>query len=205
MPRHLKDKDLTVLSRLTKRDLIGQLGNVRRMAESQPGEPTRDWKVRVARSYGAQECICEVQTVGDTAYICPVQMDDKVVALMSRILDREMEALDLERLRNDLERSAATQVAIGWPANKTSGCASAVVRCLAVRKGEYVTTFLFPGPMDIDRVNEELKEYCAAHGCSVLKDGGDCERCGKMMECQVLKDAEREVRRRRGIDNGEED
>lgn len=188
-----------MLSRLTKRDLVGQLGNVRRMAELCPGEPTRDWKVRVARSYGAQNCICEVQTVGDTAYICPVQMDDKVMALMMRILDRDMEALDLDRLKGELERSAATQVAIGWPANKTSGRTSAVVRCLAVRKGQDVTTFLFPGPMDIDRVNEELRDYCAAHGCSVLKDGGDCERCEKMMECQVLKDAEQEVKRRRGI------
>ena len=70
-----------MLSRLTKLDLIGQLGNVRIMAESLPGRPTRDWKVRVARSYGAQDCVYEVQTVGDTAYICPVQMDDKVTAL----------------------------------------------------------------------------------------------------------------------------
>lgn len=191
-----------MLSRLTKQDLVGQLGNVRRMTESLPGEPTRDWKVRVARSYGAQDCVYEVQTVGDTAYICPVQMDDKVTALMTRILDRDMGALDLDRLKGELERSAATQVAIGWPANKTSGRTSAVVRCLAVRKGENVTTFLFPGPMDIDRVNEELRDYCAAHGCSVLKDGGDCERCDKLMECRVLKDAEREVKRRRGIDNG---
>ena len=189
-----------MLSRLTKQDLIGQLGNVRRMAESHPGEPVRDWKVRVARSYGAQECICEVQTVGDTAYICPVQMDDKVVALVERILDRDLEALDLERLKDGLEKSAAAaQVAIGWPANKTSGRTSAVVRCIAVRKGEDVTTYLFPGPMDIDKVNEELKDYCAAHGCSVLKDGGDCERCEKLMECRILKDAEREVKRRREV------
>lgn len=188
-----------MLSRLTKQDLIGQLGNVRRMVESHPGEPVRDWKVRVARSYGAQECICEVQTVGDTAYICPVQMDDKVVALVERILDRDLEALDLDGLKGDLEQSAAAQVAIGWPANKTSRRTSAVVRCIAVRKGEDVTTYLFPGPMDIDKVNEELKDYCAAHGCSVLKDGGDCERCEKMMECRILKDAEREVKRRREV------
>lgn len=188
-----------MLSRLTKRDLVGQLGNVRRMAALTPGEPTRDWKVRVARSYGAQDCICEVQTVGDTAYICPVQMDDKVAALMARILDRDMEALDLEHLKSELETSAATQIAIGWPAGKTSGRTSAVVRCLAVRKGQDVTTFLFPGPMDIEKVNEELRDYCAAHGCSVLKDGGDCERCEKMMECRILKDAEQEVKRRRGI------
>lgn len=188
-----------MLSRLTKQDLIGQLGNVRRMAESHPGEPVRDWKVRVARSYGAQECICEVQTVGDTAYICPVQMDDKVVALVERILDRDLEALDLDGLKGELEQSAAAQVAIGWPANKTSRRTSAVVRCIAVRKGEDVTTYLFPGPMDIDQVNEELKDYCAAHGCSVLKDGGDCERCEKMMECRILKDAEREVKRRREV------
>lgn len=188
-----------MLSRLTKQDLIGQLGNVRRMAESHPGEPVRDWKVRVARSYGAQECICEVQTVGDTAYICPVQMDDKVVALVERILDRDLEALDLDGLKGELEQSAAAQVAIGWPANKTSRRTSAVVRCIAVRKGEDVTTYLFPGPMDIDKVNEELKDYCAAHGCSVLKDGGDCERCEKMTECRILKDAEREVKRRREI------
>jgi len=195
-----------MLSRLTKQDLVGQLGNVRRMAALTPGEPTRDWKVRVARSYGAQDCVYEVQTVGDTAYICPVQMDDKVAALMARILDRDMEALDLEHLKSELEKSAATQVAIGWPANKTSGRTSAVVRCLAVRKGGDVTTFLFPGPMDIDRVNEELKDYCAAHGCSVLKDGGDCERCEKLMECRVLKDAEQEVKRRRGIaDDGKKD
>lgn len=194
-----------MLTKFTKRDLIGKLGNVRRMAGPHLGEPTRDWKVRVARSYGAQECICEVQTVGDTAYICPVQMDDKVVALMAKVLDRDMEALDLERLMDELEKSAATQVAIGWPANKTSGCVSAVVRCLAVMKGGDVTTFLFPGPMDIDQVNEELKDYCAAHGCSVLKDGGDCERCGKMMECRILKDAEQEIKRRRGIANGKED
>lgn len=194
-----------MLSRLTKQDLIGQLGNVRRMAESHPGEPVRDWKVRVARSYGAQECICEVQTVGDTAYICPVQMDDKVVALVERILDRDLEALDLDGLKGELEQSAAAQVAIGWPANKTSRRTSAVVRCIAVRKGEDVTTYLFPGPMDIDQVNEELKDYCAAHGCSVLKDGGDCERCEKMMECRILKDAEQEIKRRRGIGNGEED
>lgn len=188
-----------MLSRLTKRDLIGQLGNVRRMAESYPGKPARDWKVRVVRSYGAQECICEVQIVGDTAYICPVQMDDRVVAITAKILDRDMEALDLERLTDELEKSAATQVAIGWPANKTSGCVSAVVRCLAVRKGEDVTTFLFPGPMDIEKVNEEIKDYCAAHGCSVPRDGGDCERCEKMMECRILKDAEQEVKKRRGI------
>ena len=188
-----------MLSRLTKQDLIGQLGDVRRMAESHPGEPVRDWKVRVARSYGAQECICEVQNVGDTAYICPVQMDDKVVALVERILDRDLEALDLDGLKDGLEQSAAAQVAIGWPANKTSRRTSAVVRCIAVRKGEDVTTYLFPGPMDIDKVNEELKDYCAAHGCSVLKDGGDCERCEKMMECRILKDAEREVKRRREI------
>lgn len=188
-----------MLSRLTKQDLIGQLGNVRRMAESHPGEPVRDWKVRVARSYGAQECICEVQTVGDTAYICPVQMDDKVVALVERILDRDLEALDLDGLKDGLEQSAAAQVAIGWPANKTSRRTSAVVRCIAVRKGEDVATYLFPGPMDIDKVNEELKDYCAAHGCSVLKDGGDCERCEKMMECRILKDAEREVKRRREV------
>lgn len=188
-----------MLSRLTKRDLIDQLGNVRRMAELLPEEPTRDWKVRVARSYGAPDCVCEVQTVGDTAYICPVQMDDKVMALMTRVLDRDMEALDLDRLRDELEKSAATQVAIGWPANKTSGRTSAVVRCLAVREGGDVTTFLFPWPMDIDRVNEELRDYCAAHGCSVLEDGGDCERCDKLMECRILKDAEQEVKRRRGI------
>lgn len=192
-----------MLSRLTKQDLVDQLGNVRRMAESLPGEPTRDWKVRVARSYGAQDCICEVQTVGDTAYICPVQMDDKVAALMARILDRDMEALDLDHLKSELETSAAAQVAIGWPANKTSGRTSAVVRCLAVRKGGDVTTFLFPGPMDIDRVNEELRDCCAAHGCSVLKDGGDCERCEKMMGCRILQDAESEVKRRRGIVDGE--
>ena len=194
-----------MLTRLAKKDLVDQLANVRRMAESLPGEPTRDWKVRVARSYGAQDCVYEVQTVGDTAYICPVQMDDKVMALMTRILDRGMETLDLERLKGELEKSAATQVAIGWPANKTSGRTSAVVRCLAVRKGQDVTTFLFPGPMDIDRVNEELRDYCAAHGCSVLKDGGDCERCEKLMECRVLKDAEQEVKRRRGIVNAEKD
>lgn len=194
-----------MLSKLTKRDLVGQLENVHRMEVFLHGDPARDWKVRVARNYGAQECICEVQTVGDTAYICPVQMDDKVATLMAKILDRDMEALDLERLKDDLEKSTATQVAIGWPANKTSGCVSAVVRCLAVRAGGDVIMFLFPGPMDIDRVNEEIKDYCATHGCSIPRDGGDCERCGKMMECRILKDAEREVKRRRGIANGEDD
>lgn len=190
-----------MLSRLTKRDLVDQLGDVRRMAESLPGEPTRDWKVRVVRSYGAQDCVYEVQTVGDTAYICPVQMDGMAMALMSIMLGRKTGALDLGQLESELEKSAATQVAIGWPTAKAHPDASCVVRCLAVRKGQDVTTFLFPGPMDIDRVTEELRDYCAAHGCSVLKDGGDCERCEKLMECRILKDAEREVKRRRGVED----
>ena len=193
-----------MLSRLTKQDLVDQLGNVRRMAGSLPGKHTRDWKVRVARSCGAQDCVYGVQTVGDTAYICPVQMDGMAMALMSIMLGRKTGALDLEQLESELEKSAATQVAIGWPTAKAHPDASCVVRCLVVRKGEDVTTYLFPGPMDIEQVNEELKDYCAAHGCSVLVDGGDCERCEKLMECRILKDAGREVKRRRGVADGED-
>ena len=188
-----------MLTRLTKRELIAQLDRIRWMAGA-PGKVISGTDVRIARSYGAQDEVCEVQTLGDTAFICPVPSGDQpLVALMAKVFGKRMEPIDLATLRRELECSVASQVAIGWPVAKATPRTSAVVRCIAVHKEGVLTTYLFPGPMDIDRVNEEIKDYCAAHGCSVLKDGGDCELCEKMMECRILKDAEQEVKRRRGV------
>lgn len=186
-----------MLKRLSKADLLAQAANVRRMAEG-----AKAWKVRIARRDGPMDCVHEVQTVDGVAHLCPVREDSSgALALMAKLLGVGTYELDLDALERELGKSDAAEVAIGWPAVKGPQSVSSVVRCIAIVDGGVCTTYIFPGPIDIESVNREIADHCAAHGCTVLRDGGDCEACPKMMECTILEGAEREARgKRRDLD-----
>jgi len=185
-----------MLTRLSKSDIIGQLAQIRRMA-ALAGKEVRDWKVRIPRNCDkpAMDIVYDVETEGDTAYLRPVSVDvlgrRRLLACLSNEEFGDMSLADVEKA---LSESSADKVAIGWP----QGHHSCVCRVLALTKDDECLAFLFPGPMDMDKVNEELLEYRRTHGCPT--PGIDCEQCPRMPGCGILEAAGDEVRGRRETD-----
>lgn len=191
-----------MLAKVSKTDLLAQLANVRRMA-NQAGAGVKKWRIRIARSTGSQDVVYEVQTKDGKDWLCPVDCSaEGLEAILAALTDRELEAMDMDALVDELTKSEATDVVIGWPAN---GTFSVVVKVLAVSKGDECITYLFPGPADIDKVNEEIREYVKTHGCRSPAHLEDCGECPRMMTCDTLRAAERLVKKRRGIKAGAED
>lgn len=185
-----------MLMRLSKANVLEQLANVRRMA-ARAGKEVRNWKVRIPRNCDkpTMDVVYDVETEGDTAFLRPVTATEDILRKMLACLSNEefgdMSLTDIEKA---LSESPADKVAIGWP----QGHHSCVCRVLALTKGDECLAFLFPGPMDMDRVNEELLEYRRTHGCPT--PGIDCEQCPRMPRCGILEAAGDEVRRRRETD-----
>lgn len=182
-----------MLAKVSKAELLAQLAMIRRMADRP--ETIGKWKVRIARSTGSQDVVCEVRTVDGKDWLCPVDCSAEGMAkILSAIMtDRELEAMDMDALVDELVKSEAADVVIGWPAN---GTFSVVVKVLALVKGDECVAYLFPGPADIDEVNDEILEYRRTHGCRAPQL--DCDLCPDMMPgCPILEAAGGEARRRR--------
>lgn len=182
-----------MLMRLSKADVLGQLASVRRMA-ARAGKEVRGWKVRIPRNYDppAMDVVYDVETEGDTAFIRPVTATEDVLRKMLACLsNEEFGDMSLDDVEKALSESPADKVAIGWP----QGHKSCVCRILAATQGPDCVVFLFPGPPDIEKVNEEILEYRKTHGCRAPHL--DCELCPDMPGCPVLEAAGDEVRKRR--------
>lgn len=185
-----------MLTRLSKSDVIGQLAQIRRMA-ALAGDEVRHWRVRIPRNCDrpAMDIVHDVVTIGDTDYLCPVSMEAGSASRMLELVSgHRLGDMSMEEVQAALSSSSADKVAIGWP----QGHHSCVCRVLALTKGDECLAFLFPGPMDMDRVNEELLEYRRTHGCPT--PGIDCEQCPRMPGCGILEAAGDEVRGRRETD-----
>lgn len=182
-----------MLMRLSKADVLGQLANVRRMA-AWAGKEVQDWKVRIPRNCDkpAMDVVYDVETEGDTAFIRPVTATEDILRKMLACLSNEefgdMSLADVEKA---LSESPADKVMIGCP----QGPKSCVCRILAVAQGPDCLVFLFPGPPDMEKVNDEILEYRRTHGCRAPQL--DCELCPDMPGCPILEAAGNEVRRRR--------
>lgn len=182
-----------MLMRLSKANVLEQLANVRRMA-ARAGKEVRDWKVRIPRNCDkpTMDVVYDVETEGDTAFLRPVTATEDILRKMLACLSNEefgdMSLADIEKA---LSESPADKVAIGWP----QGPKSCVCRILAVSHGEDCLTFLFPGPMDMDEVNDEILEYRRTHGCRAPQL--DCELCPDMPGCEILEAAGEAARARR--------
>lgn len=190
-----------MLMRLSKADVLGQLASVRRMA-AKAGEEVRDWKVRVPRNCEppAMDVVYDVETEGDTAFIRPVAAEDVLRKMLACLSNEEFGDMSLADVEEALSGSPADKVAIGWP----QGRKSCVCRILAVAQGPDCTVLLFPGPPDIEKVNEEIAEYRRTHGCPAPER--DCETCPALAGgCKILADAGEEAEKRRREDNGQKD
>lgn len=183
-----------MLMRLSKADVLGQLAAVRRMA-AQAGREVRDWKVRIPRNCDkpAMDVVYGVETEGDTAFIRPVTATEDVLRKMLACLsNEEFGDMSLGDVEKALSESPADKVMIGWP----RGPKSCVCRILAVTQGPSCLVFLFPGPPDMEKVNDEILEYRRTHGCPAPHL--DCELCPDMVPgCPILEAAGDEARRRR--------
>lgn len=183
-----------MLMRLSKADVLGQLATVRRMA-ARAGKEVRDWKVRIPRNYDkpALDVVYGVETEGDTAFIRPVTATEDILRKMLACLsNEEFGDMSLDDVEKALSESPADKVMIGWP----QGPKSCVCRILAVAHGPDCLVFLFPGPPDMEKVNDEILEYRRTHGCRAPHL--DCELCPDMAPgCPILEAAGDEVRRRR--------
>lgn len=184
-----------MLTRLTVRDVLSQFASIRRMAEPAK-RSVRNWKVRVPRNREPPvlETVYDAKTVGDTVYLCPVDAEgEALMKILATTDDRKLEAMTMEDLQRELAASDADKVVIGWP----NGRHSCVCRILAMSQEDdvTVTTFLFPGPMDIEKVNEEIAEFRRTHLCPAPET--DCERCGRLSGCEILEEAEYAVKARR--------
>ena len=182
-----------MLKRLTKQEVLDQLAVIRRMAAGDGQAGT--WRVRVPRNYDepAMDVVYGIETEGDTAFIRPVTATEDVLRKMLACLSNEefgdMSLADVEKA---LSESPADKVVIGWPQGPKS-CVCRVIATTAGDEGGFV--FLFPGPLDMDRVNEEIAEYRRAHGCP--DPGLDCEGCPRLMGCEILIGAENESKAKR--------
>ena len=191
-----------MLAKVSKTDLLAQLASVRQMAD-QAGADAKKRRIRIARSTGSQDVVYEVQTKDGKDWLCPVDRSaEGMMKIVSMLTDRELEAMDMDALVDELVKSEAADVVIGWPAN---GTFSVVVKVLAVVEGGECIAYLFPGPADIDKVNEEIREYVKTHGCRSPAHLEDCGECPRMMGCDTLRAAERLVKRRRGIGDAKEE
>lgn len=188
-----------MLVRLSKANVLEQLANIRRMA-ARAGKEVRDWKVRIPRNCDkpTMDVVYDVETVGDTVYLrpCSAEGSTAMLAMMSILKDADIQAMSMGEVEKALAESPADKIAIGWP----QGPKSCVCRILAVSHGEDCLTFLFPGPMDMDEVNEEILEYRKTHGCRAPQL--DCELCPDMPGCEILEAAGDEVRARRKKPDG---
>ena len=184
-----------MLTRLSKIDVIGQLARIRRMA-ALAGDKVRHWRVRIPRNTESTriDIVHDVVTIGDTDYLCPISMEAGSVRMLELVSGHRLGDMSMEEVQAALSSSSADKVAIGWP----QGHHSCVCRVLALTKGNECLAFLFPGPMDMDKVNEELLEYRRTHGCPT--PAVDCGQCPRMPRCGILEAAGDEVRRRRETD-----
>ena len=178
------------LRRLSKADVLDQLAKIRRMA----GGGTDDWKVFIPRNLPKPrtDLVLDVETEGDTAFIRPVTAEERslreVVARLSCGKCGVMSMADVEKA---FAESPADKVLIGWP----QGRKSCVCRILAVSGDAGGYALLFPGPADMEKVNEEILEYRKTHGCPTPDIS--CERCPKLGSCLILDRAGDEARARR--------
>ena len=182
-----------MLKRLTKQEVLDQLAVIRRMAagDGQAGA----WRVRVPRNYDkpAMDVVHDVVTVDGAVHLCPVRAEGDIVRkLMSLVSDTELGDMTLDEVEAELKESDADDIVIGWP----DGFRSCVCRVIAMTAGdEGGFVFLFPGPLDMDKVNEEIEEYRRTHGCP--DPGLDCEGCPRLMGCEILIGAENESKAKR--------
>lgn len=182
-----------MLKRLTKQEVLDQLAAIRRMAagDGQAGS----WRARIPRAYEkpATDVVHDVVTVGDTVHLCPVRAEGDIVRkLLSLVTDKDLGDMTLDEVQHELASSAADEIVIGWPDGHLS-CVCRVIAMTAGDEGGFV--FLFPGPIDMDKVNEEIEEYRRTHGCP--DPGLDCEGCPRLMGCEILVGAENESKAKR--------
>lgn len=183
-----------MLTRLTVADLLGQFANVRRMAEL-ARDKVGEWRVRVPRNTEppSMDIVCGVKAVGDTAYLCPATEQGEVfVRAVAALTGRKLGAMSVETIQAELAATSAGRLVIGWPDGERQSC---VCKVMAMSRGGICTIFLFPGPMDIEKVNEEIAEFRRTHLCPTPE--ADCERCERLSGCEILEEAEYVVKARR--------
>lgn len=183
-----------MLTRLTVTDLLGQFANVRRMV-GLARDKVDEWQVRIPRNTEppSMDVIYDVKVVGDTAYLCPVTgQGEAFMKAMAALADRKLEAMSMEAIQTELCAGSANKLVVGWPGGGRQSC---VCKIMAITQGGVCTTFLFPGPMDIEKVNEEIAEHRRTHMCPT--PDLDCERCERLSGCEILEGAELEVKARR--------
>lgn len=182
-----------MLRRLTKQEVLDQLAAIRRMAAGDGQAGT--WRVRVPRNYDkpAMDAVHDVVAVDGAVHLCPISAErDFVKKLLVLGSGMELGDMTLDEVESELKSADAGEVVIGWPGGHKS-CVCRVVAVSAGNAGGLV--FLFPGPLDMDRVNEEIGEYRRTHGCP--DPGLDCEGCPRLMGCEILIGAENEVKAKR--------
>ena len=182
-----------MLKKLSVMDVLSQLATIRRMAVR--GEEAGKWKLRIPRNYEqpAMDVVHDVVTVGDTVHLCPVRAEGDIVRkLLSLVTDKDLGDMTLDEVQHELASSAADKIVIGWPDGHLS-CVCRVIAMTAGDEGGFV--FLFPGPLDMDEVNEEIAEYRRTHGCP--DPGLDCEGCPRLMGCEILAGAKNESKAKR--------
>ena len=187
-----------MLMRLSKADVLEQLAGVCRMA-ARAGKEVRDWKVRIPRNYDkpTMDVVYDVETEDDTVFIRPVTAtvtatEDILRKMLACLSNEEFGDMSLADVEKALSESPADKVMIGWP----QGPKSCVCRILAITQGPDCLVFLFPGPPDMEKVNDEILEYRRTHGCRAPQL--DCDLCPDMIPgCPILEAAGNEVRRRR--------
>ena len=183
-----------MLTRLTVADLLGQLANVRRMVEL-ARDRVGEWRVRIPRNTEppSMDVVCDVKALGDTAYLCPVTgRGEAFMKLRALMTGKGPEAMPMEAIQAKLAAENASRLVVGWPDGGRQSC---VCKVMAMTQGGVCTTFLFPGPMDIEKVNEEIAEFRRTHLCPTPE--ADCESCGRLPGCEILEEAEYVVKARR--------
>lgn len=183
-----------MLTRLTVTDLLGQLANVRRIVEI-ARDKVDEFQVRIPRNTEPPsiDVVYDVKVADDTAYLCPVTgQGEAFMKAMALVTDRKLEAMSMEAIQAELAAANASKLVIGWPGGGRQSC---VCRIVAMTQGGVCTTFLFPGPMDIEKVNEEIAEFRRTHLCPTPE--ADCERCERLSGCEILEEAEHVVKARR--------
>ena len=183
-----------MLTKLTVADLLGQFASVHRMVELARGKVS-EWQVRILRNTEppSMDVVYDAKVVGDTAYLCPVTgRGEAFMKAMALMTGEKLEAMSMEAVQAKLAATNASKLVVGWPGGGRQAC---VCKIVAMTQGGVCTTFLFPGPMDIEKVNEEIAEFRRTHLCPTPEL--DCERCERLSGCEILEEAEHVVKARR--------
>lgn len=144
--------------------------------------------VVVFRGGKRNNTVVKVEETQNGVFLYPFESGSELIA-MAPLFGSRMRELSVEDLVEGLKGCSSDDVYLQWPSDDPR---TVVGKVLGIVVNGELKVVLWPVPKDIERVNEEVRKICARK-CRVAELGMQCGDCPKLGNCDILRDADREI------------